>query len=764
MRKLNILILLLCFIAACSSHKADEDTHLYRILVGDKYGFMDAKGRIVIEPQFDEANLYFYKDVCFAKIGQKCGLIDKTGSFVVNFDSTVVSAIPAEKGLFVVKGWGRTTDVIDKNGKIIFKDIVDFPWRNGIGVDGDSIYAIKGHEWVITGFSGEELENQLYVVRINGDTIGEVYHNIIGFCNGLCAVQRNKKWGYIDWNGKLVIDTIYDDVRAFSDEGIARVKLKDKFLYINKMGKQLFSVDSTITGFHLNRAAVVIKGEKCLVNRKGERICNLEYDEIYPFCDDNMATVVKDGKAMKIDTMGNIVLATDYEHIRDFIGGIAIMQKREGFWGDKKFGYVDIAGNIVIEPIYNGGYWKEFENKDKEFSLRALASNINGISLTSYYDLQGNLIWQDIPPNSLKKELPSAPERKEFIEYYDTRMTELEPIEGIYYVTVKHYYQDRDNSSLIGTNGSESKFYAVVKNQDAKDFTVYCVDKPGYTWRNKFVQIGESNIFAIMADDDDVDKYSSEGRVTIEDPAKFDFQLDLGHNNYYNFYDTYEFIRDYPPMSIYEQLQETEWTGSGFAVANGYVVTSYHITNYAKTIRIKGVNGDMKKSYKGFVVASDKEHDISVIRIVDKDFEEFSSIPYSIGKTNVEVGDDIFVLGYPMTSTMGDEIKLTEGVISAASGYKGNESMYQISAAAQPGNSGGPLFNADGSVIGIVSAKHADAENVNYAIKISYLYSLINSSNLGINIAGTNTIKNKGLSGKVKAVKNFVYLIECSSK
>lgn len=762
--KINISIfaLLLCFFVACSSHK--EDNNLYRILVGDKYGFMNAQGKVVIEPQFDKANLFFYEDVCFAEIGQKKGLIDRTGSFIVNIDSTIYSVTPAVKGLFVARGyWGRT-DVIDKTGKVILKDIVDFPWRKGVGEDGDSIYAIKGKEWVIMDEYGNPPgENKLYVVRLNGDTIGEYYNDIKGgFFNGRCAVKKNNKWGYIDWYGNLVINTIYDDAYAFSDEGIARVRRGKEHYYIDKSGNQLFSVDSTITGFNHNRAAVVIKGVKCLINKKGEKICDLDYDMIYPFCDDNMATVVKNGKAMKIDTMGNIVLVTDYEFIGDFIRGIAIIQKSEGFWGGKKWGYIDITGKEIVEPTYTGGWWTEFDNK--QFSLRALANNINGMTVSSYYDLQGNLIWQDIPPNSLKKELPSAPERKDFIEYYDTRMTELEPIEGIYYVTVKHYYQDRDNSSLIGTNGSESKFYAVVKNQDDKDFTVYCVDKPGYTWRNKFVQIGESNIFAIMADDDDVDKYSSEGRVTIEDPAKFDFQLDLGHNNYYNFYDTYEFIRDYPPMSIYEQLQKTEWTSTGFAIANGYVVTNYHVTNYAKTIRIKGINGDMKKSYKGFVVASDKEHDISIIRIVDKDFEEFGSIPYSIGKANVEVGDDVFVLGYPMTTTMGEEIKLTEGVISAASGYKGNESMYQISAAAQPGNSGGPLFNSEGAVIGIVNAKLADAENVNYAIKISYLYSLINSSDLGIDITGSNSIKNKSLSGKVKAVKNFVYLIECSSK
>ena len=89
--------------------------------------------------------------------------------------------------------------------------------------------------------------------------------------------------------------------------------------------------------------------------------------------------------------------------------------------------------------------------------------------------------------------------------------------------------------------------------------------------------------------------------------------------------------------------------------------------------------------------------------------------------------------------------------------------MYQISAAVQPGNSGGPLFDKEGNVIGVVCAKHADAENASYAIKISYLFSLINSYDLEIKLPEHNSIKSKSLSKKVKQVKPFVYLIECSS-
>ena len=113
---------------------------------------------------------------------------------------------------------------------------------------------------------------------------------------------------------------------------------------------------------------------------------------------------------------------------------------------------------------------------------------------------------------------------------------------------------------------------------------------------------------------------------------------------------------------------------------------------------------------------------------------------------------------------MGNEVKLTTGVISSSTGFKGDESMYQISAAVQPGNSGGPLFDQDGNVIGVICGKHAEAENVNYAIKVSYLYSLIDSENRSITLADNNKLKSKKLSSKVSKIKDYVFLIECSSK
>lgn len=113
---------------------------------------------------------------------------------------------------------------------------------------------------------------------------------------------------------------------------------------------------------------------------------------------------------------------------------------------------------------------------------------------------------------------------------------------------------------------------------------------------------------------------------------------------------------------------------------------------------------------------------------------------------------------------MGDEIKLTTGIISSHSGYQGDKSQYQISAPVQPGNSGGPLFNSKGNIVGIVSAKHTGAENVSYAVKTSYLFDLLNQLPDSHDIVpSANTIADLDLPQQVKQVKNYVCFIWCSS-
>ncbi len=201
--------------------------------------------------------------------------------------------------------------------------------------------------------------------------------------------------------------------------------------------------------------------------------------------------------------------------------------------------------------------------------------------------------------------------------------------------------------------------------------------------------------------------------------------------------------------------------GTGFLVsADGYIVTNYHVVDGAQKYKIKGVEGDFTTEYEADIVAKDVNNDLVLLQLKNKTVH-FSTPPYTLHTSAASTGEDIFILGYPLGPLLGDEIKLTTGVISAKSGVAGNVSSYQISAAAQPGNSGGPLFDSDGNVLGVVNAKIKNAENITYAIKSVYLQALLGMLPVEPHLQAAGTLKDKKLPEKVTALSKFIYIIKC---
>lgn len=109
---------------------------------------------------------------------------------------------------------------------------------------------------------------------------------------------------------------------------------------------------------------------------------------------------------------------------------------------------------------------------------------------------------------------------------------------------------------------------------------------------------------------------------------------------------------------------------------------------------------------------------------------------------------------------MGDEVKLTNGIISPKTGFQGDITTYQISVPLQPGNSGGPLLDSKGNVIGIVNAKHIGAENASYAVKSSYLLNMIQVMDPIPMLNQLNVISEAELAQQVKLIKEHVFMIE----
>ena len=206
------------------------------------------------------------------------------------------------------------------------------------------------------------------------------------------------------------------------------------------------------------------------------------------------------------------------------------------------------------------------------------------------------------------------------------------------------------------------------------------------------------------------------------------------------------------------------WTGSGsgfFIDTSGVIATNYHVIKDAKQIEVCFLINGTKKTFKANVISSDKTNDLAIIKIDDAGFKHFKKIPYSFKNKVTDVGSSVFALGYPMAlNAMGEEVKFTDGKISAKSGFMGDINTYQISVPVQPGNSGGPLFDNKGNIIGIVNAKLTDGDNVSYAIKSAYLNTLAETLPCKLNLPHEKYLATKSLVEKIKAVSDYVVLIK----
>ena len=203
---------------------------------------------------------------------------------------------------------------------------------------------------------------------------------------------------------------------------------------------------------------------------------------------------------------------------------------------------------------------------------------------------------------------------------------------------------------------------------------------------------------------------------------------------------------------------EVDFRATGFLIdGKGYLITNAHVISRMKNIYIENRKGDF---YKAVALYTDKEVDLAILKITDTAFKPVSNLPYSIKKGNSELGEQFFTLGFPR-----NEIVYGEGYLSAESGSDGDSSAYQLNVSANPGNSGGPVINGNGEIIGIITAKDSKADGVVYAAKskniITLLEKLKKSDNQFHVIKTPNKTDLKKLDRvhQVKKMEEYVFMV-----
>ena len=202
---------------------------------------------------------------------------------------------------------------------------------------------------------------------------------------------------------------------------------------------------------------------------------------------------------------------------------------------------------------------------------------------------------------------------------------------------------------------------------------------------------------------------------------------------------TYSDGRMYAPISSDENLIEIS-SGSGFFVNDqGYLLTNNHVISICKKIntKIKGI------THYADVINFDEINDLALLKI---DINENAFI--SLSKSDAELGEEIMVAGFPLVEMLSGSVKVTMGNINALSGPSNNFSRIQFDAAVQPGNSGGPIINQYGELVGVIESMAKDQEifektgqypeNVNFGIKLGPLKSLLSANKVMTKTNGWN--------------------------
>ena len=220
----------------------------------------------------------------------------------------------------------------------------------------------------------------------------------------------------------------------------------------------------------------------------------------------------------------------------------------------------------------------------------------------------------------------------------------------------------------------------------------------------------------------------------------------------------------YNKVNLAEPATTFERGGTGFLIdGKGYLITSAHVVRGATRIEVQNSLGE----YDARIIQLDPTADLAVLKIEDTSYHAFNGLPYGISKTDGELGEDLFILGYPRP-----EIVYGKGYLSAATGFEGDTTEFELTIAANPGNSGTPVLNNDGQVIGILTSSQHNAQGMVFAVRARNIFRAIDSiradSNLQkvdsnlvhLRIPLNSSLKGMDRKTQIKRIEDYIFIVK----
>lgn len=206
-------------------------------------------------------------------------------------------------------------------------------------------------------------------------------------------------------------------------------------------------------------------------------------------------------------------------------------------------------------------------------------------------------------------------------------------------------------------------------------------------------------------------------------------------------------------------------SGTGFVVsANGHIVTNHHVIDGCSDLK-GNLTGEAAMVLR--VVSSDANNDLALLQASSTaTFKEFARIR----DRSIRSGDSVVAIGFPFHGLLTSDLTVTTGIVSSLSGMRNDSRFLQISAPVQPGNSGGPLFDTTGQIVGVVTGKldglrvavatGSIPENINFAIKTGALRDFLDNSVVPYQTAEPKgELKTTDIAGNARA---YTMLISCN--
>jgi serine protease Do len=224
-------------------------------------------------------------------------------------------------------------------------------------------------------------------------------------------------------------------------------------------------------------------------------------------------------------------------------------------------------------------------------------------------------------------------------------------------------------------------------------------------------------------------------------------------------------LKNAPPVKVPVEA-DFKFGGTGFMIdPKGYIITNAHVIGNSTVVIVQNNKG---QEFRTKIIYISPTADLAFLKIVDSDYKVPAALPYSIAKGNIDLGEAIFTLGYPR-----DEIVYGEGYLSAKTGFRGDTLACQIAVAANPGNSGGPVLDKNGVVIGVLSNRQLQTQGAVFAIRTKNIYlaldeikkdsTLVNTSDSSlamIHLPQNSMVKKLDRVQQIKKIQEFVYLVK----